>query len=67
MDDQPFIKEYKYGDKAFSRNRFFTFKVLLCFLMTNLQKGIQREISLFKDAIELDGGSRDRQICFLQG
>jgi DDE family transposase len=25
--------------------------------MTNLQKGIQREISLFKDAIELDGGS----------
>jgi len=31
--------------------------VLLVFLMTNLQKGIQREISLFKDAIELDGGS----------
>jgi hypothetical protein len=27
------------------------------FLMTNLQKGIQREIALFKDAIELDGGS----------
>jgi hypothetical protein len=25
--------------------------------MTNLQKGIQREIALFKDAIELDGGS----------
>jgi hypothetical protein len=25
--------------------------------MTNLQKGLQREISLFKDAIELDGGS----------
>jgi hypothetical protein len=24
--------------------------------MTNLQKGLQREISLFKDAIELDGG-----------
>lgn len=31
--------------------------MLLVFLMTNLQKGIQREISLFKDAIELDGGS----------
>ena len=25
--------------------------------MTNLQKGLQREIGLFKDAIELDGGS----------
>ncbi len=25
--------------------------------MTNLQKGLQREIALFKDAIELDGGS----------
>ena len=25
--------------------------------MTNLAKSIQREIALFKDAIELDGGS----------
>src|ERR1035437_5209707 len=57
MDDEAFIQDHKEGDKAFSRNRFFTFKVLLCFLMTNLQKGIQREIALFKDAIELDGGS----------
>lgn len=57
MDEQTFIKDHKVGDKAFSRDRFFTFRVLLCFLMTNLQKGIQREIALFKDAIELDGGS----------
>jgi hypothetical protein len=57
MDDEAFIQDHKEGDKSFSRNRFFTFKVLLCFLMTNLQKGIQREIALFKDAIELDGGS----------
>jgi hypothetical protein len=58
MDDDPtFVKDYKEGDKAFSRDRIFTFKVLLCFLMSNLQKAIQREIALFKDAIELDGGS----------
>jgi len=57
MADCVFINLYKTGDKSFTRNRFFTFKVLLCFLMTNLQKSIQREISLFVDAIELDGGS----------
>ena len=57
MDDPIFVKDYKEGDKAFSRDRIFTFKVLLCFLMSNLQKAIQREIALFKDAIELDGGS----------
>jgi hypothetical protein len=57
MDDEAFVKDYKEGDKAFSRDRIFTFKVLLCFLMSNLQKAIQREIALFKDAIEFDGGS----------
>jgi hypothetical protein len=57
MIDSGFVDLYKNGDKSFSRNRFFTFKVLLCFLMTNLQKSIQRELSLFVDAIELDGGS----------
>ncbi len=57
MADSIFINLYKVGDKSFTRNRFFTFKVLLVFLMTNLQKSIQREISLFVDAIELDGGS----------
>jgi hypothetical protein len=56
MDDIVFTNLYKIGDKSFTRNRFFTFKVLLGFLMTNLQKSIQREISLFVDAIELDGG-----------
>ncbi len=57
MADSAFTKLYKVGDKSFTRNRFFTFMVLLVFLMTNLQKSIQREISLFVDAIELDGGS----------
>jgi hypothetical protein len=57
MADSVFINLYKVGDKSFTRNRFFTFRVLLVFLMTNLQKSIQREISLFIDAIELDGGS----------
>src|SRR5271170_7095802 len=57
MADSAFTKLYKVGDKSFTRNRFFTFRVLLVFLMTNLQKSIQREISLFVDAIELDGGS----------
>ncbi len=57
MADEVFTQLYKVGDKSFTRNRFFTFKVLLGFLMTNLQKSIQREISLFVDAIKLDGGS----------
>ena len=57
MADSAFGRLYKIGDKSFTRNRFFTFKVLLGFLMTNLQKSIQREISLFVDAIKLDGGS----------
>ena len=57
MADNVFTRLYKVGDKSFTRNRFFTFKVLLGFLMTNLQKSIQREISLFVDAIKLDGGS----------
>ena len=57
MADSVFTSLYKIGNKSFTRDRFFTFKVLLGFLMTNLQKSIQREISLFVDAIELDGGS----------
>ena len=57
MADSAFVDLYKAGDTSFTRDRFFTFKVLSCFLMTNLQKSIQREISLFADAIELDGGS----------
>ncbi len=57
MGDSVFTKFYKIGDKSFTRNRFFTFRILLVFLMTNLQKSIQREISLFVDAVELDGGS----------
>jgi hypothetical protein len=57
MNDPLFINVHKDGLKSFIRDRFFTFRVLTCFLMTNLQKGIQREIALFKDAIEQDGGS----------
>jgi Transposase DDE domain len=57
MDEEVFVSNHKEGDKSFSRDRFFTFRVLLCFLMTNLQKGIQREIALFADAMALDGGS----------
>lgn len=42
---------------SFSRDRVLTFRVLLSFLMTNLQKGIQREIALFSEAILSEGGS----------
>ena len=56
MADCDFINTHKNGDKSFTRNRFFTFKVLLSFLMTNLQKSIQRELSLYTDAFALDGG-----------
>ena len=57
IKDDTFIGEHKDGDTSFNRDRVFTFKVLLCFMITNLQKGLQREIFLFKDAIEQDGGS----------
>lgn len=56
-EHEKFISKHKEGKTSFSRDRFFSFKVLLVFLMTNLAKSIQRELSLFKDAIELDGGS----------
>lgn len=55
MDDPAFIELYKNGERSFTRDCFFTFKTLTCFLMTNLQKAAQREISLFVDNAGLDG------------
>ena len=57
MDSEALVLLYKEGDKSFSRDRIFSFKVLFCFFMSNLPKAIQREIALFKDALELDGSS----------
>ena len=57
INDEKYINKYKDGKQSFIRDRVFTFRRLVVFLMTNLQKGIQREIALFKDARELDGGS----------
>lgn len=57
IKDEAFISEQKDGNASFSRDRVFTFSVLLSFLMTNLQKGLQREIALFTEAIQSDGGS----------
>jgi hypothetical protein len=56
IKDEKYINKHKDGDKSFIRDRLLTFSVLIGFLMSNLQKGLQREISQFKDAIELDGG-----------
>ncbi|HEX8676054.1 MAG TPA: IS4 family transposase, partial [Segetibacter sp.] len=57
IEDETFISEHKDESTSFTRDRVFTFKVLLSFLMTNLQKGLQREIALFVEAIESEGGS----------
>lgn len=57
IKDEEFISEQKDGDTSFSRDRVFTFRVLLSFLMTNLQKGLQREIALFSEVIQSEGGS----------
>ena len=57
IEDETFISEQKDSSRSFTRDRVFTFKVLLSFLMTNLQKGLQREIALFVEAIESEGGA----------
>ena len=57
IEDEKIIQQYKDADTSFTRDRVFTFKVLLSFLMTNLQKGLQREIALFAEAIQSEGGS----------
>jgi len=57
MDDGGFVGRHRQGAKSFMRKRVFSFRVLVCFLMTNLQKGLQREIALFCEAILSSGGS----------
>lgn len=57
IKDDTFISKQKDADTSFTRDRVFTFEVLLSFLMTNLQKGLQREIALFSEAIQSEGGS----------
>lgn len=57
IKDEEFISQQKDTDMSFTRDRVFTFEVLLSFLMTNLQKGLQREIALFSEAIQSEGGS----------
>ena len=57
IKDEVFISQQRDSEKSFTRDRVFSFSVLLCFLMTNLQKGLQREIALFSEAIQSEGGS----------
>jgi Transposase DDE domain len=57
IEDEDFITKHKATEKSFTRKRVFSFKVLLCFLMSNLQKSLQREIALFSEAILSEGGS----------
>ena len=66
IEDETFISEHKDESTSFTRDRVFTFKVLLSFLMTNLQKGLQREIALFVEAIESEGGSIPEEGRLLQ-
>ena len=57
IKDEKLISKYKDADTSFTRDRVFTFEVLLSFLMTNLQKGLQCEIALFTEAIQSESGS----------
>lgn len=57
IDNQDFISKHRNKAASFTRKRVFSFRVLLCFLMSNLQKSIQREIALFSEAMAFDGGS----------
>lgn len=57
IKDEEFINANKDGIPSFTRDRVFTFEVLLCFLMTNPQKGLQREIAAFAEAIQSEGGN----------
>ena len=57
IKEASFISEQKDGEASFSGDRVFTFGVLVSFLMTNLQKGLQRGIALFAEAIQSEGGS----------
>jgi Transposase DDE domain len=57
IENEDFITAHKASAQCFTRKRVFSFKVLLCFLMTNLQKSLQREIALFSEAILSEGGS----------
>lgn len=57
IDDKKFISKHKDGATSFARDRVFTFRLLLCFLMTNLQKDLQRDIAAFSEAIQPEGGS----------
>lgn len=55
IDDPALTELYKIGKQSFTRKCFFTFKTLIGFLMTNLQKAAQRELSLLVDNANLDG------------
>jgi hypothetical protein len=57
IKDDQFISAQKDIETSFSRDRVLTFEVLISFLMTNLQKGLQREIASFSEAIQSEGGS----------
>ena len=56
IKEEAFISQQRDSETSFTRDRVFSFQVLLCFLMTNLQKGLQREIALFSEAIQSEGG-----------
>lgn len=60
LENEEFISRYKNGDKAFSRDRVFTFKTLVVFLMSQLQRAIQRELDDFVREIRQSGASLAR-------
>ncbi|MFT4152920.1 MAG: IS4 family transposase [Parafilimonas sp.] len=56
-EDAAFNCKHKDTAASFTRHRVFSFRVLLVFLMRNLQKSLQREIACFTEAMESEGGS----------
>lgn len=51
LKNENFITRYKNGEKSFSRDRVFTFRALVVFLMSQLQRAIQRELDDFINKI----------------
>ncbi len=51
LENEKFITQYKNGGKSFTRDRVFTFRALIVFLMSQLQRAIQRELDDFIKAI----------------
>lgn len=57
LSDESFTRQYKDREASFTRNRVLTIRRLVVFMMTCLQKAIQRELAHFANVISSGGES----------